>query len=35
MRDLTRPTKKAGEELLEVLDEHNAEKKPKGVTIRQ
>ena len=35
MRDLAKPAKKAGEELLEKLDAANADIEPKGVSIRR
>ena len=35
MRDLTKPAKKAGEELLEQLDAANVDKKAKDITIRK
>jgi len=35
MRDLNKPVKKAGEELLEQLDAANADKKPRDITIRK
>jgi hypothetical protein len=34
MRDLVKPVKKPGEELLEELDAAKADQKPKSITIR-